>query len=91
MRISSASKKKPVRASTSSGELVNYKQRASYDHHNQNAVQGGQTGMTDPDERFFDQYDMLRDACLELYLSVKIRADDEIDNFTENKLQQEKN
>jgi hypothetical protein len=33
---------------------------------------------------------MLREAVLELYLSVKIRADDEIDNFTEDQLEEEK-
>ena len=36
-------------------------------------------------------YHSLREAVLELYLSVKIRSDEEIDTYDKNQLQKEKN
>ena len=35
-------------------------------------------------------YHSLREAVLELYLSVKIRSDEEIDNYDKNQLSKEK-
>jgi hypothetical protein len=37
-----------------------------------------------------ENYTTLKEALLELYLSVKIRSDDEIDNYTEEQFKQEK-
>jgi hypothetical protein len=66
---------------------VNYKgQKSTFDPNN---AQGGLDRFGNSDERI-DQYELLREAILELYLSVKIRADEEIDNFTEAQLEKEK-
>ncbi len=37
-----------------------------------------------------EDYETLKQALLELYLSVKIRSDEEIDNYTEEQFKQEK-
>jgi len=37
-----------------------------------------------------ETYEDLKNAILELYLSVKIRSDEEIDNYTEEQFQEEK-
>ena len=37
-----------------------------------------------------ENYATLKEALLELYLSVKIRSDDEIDNYTEEQFRLEK-
>ena len=37
-----------------------------------------------------ENYSTLKEALLELYLSVKIRSDDEIDNYTEEQFKEEK-
>jgi hypothetical protein len=37
-----------------------------------------------------ENYETLKQALLELYLSVKIRSDEEIDNYTEDQFKQEK-
>ena len=45
---------------------------------------------TDGNESLIKDYTNLREAVLELYLSVKIRSDDEIDAYNENVFKQEK-
>jgi hypothetical protein len=37
-----------------------------------------------------ENYETLKEALLELYLSVKIRSDEEIDNYTEEQFKIEK-
>jgi len=37
-----------------------------------------------------ENYETLKEALLELYLSVKIRSDEEIDNYAEEDFMQEK-
>ena len=40
--------------------------------------------------KVIESYETLKEALLELYLSVKIRSDDEIDNYTEEQFLKEK-
>lgn len=40
-------------------------------------------GRNDEGSTIVENYQTLKEALLELYLSVKIRSDDEIDNYTE--------
>ena len=47
-------------------------------------------GKNDEGTTITENYQTLKEALLELYLSVKIRSDDEIDNYTEEQFKKEK-
>ena len=47
-------------------------------------------GKNDEGSSIVENYQTLKEALLELYLSVKIRSDDEIDNYTEEQFKKEK-
>ena len=47
-------------------------------------------GKDDNGETITENYETLKEALLELYLSVKIRSDEEIDNYTEEQFKKEK-
>jgi hypothetical protein len=44
----------------------------------------------DAEDSLTENYETLKEALLELYLSVKIRSDEEIDNYTEGQFKIEK-